>query len=126
MKEILITIIPPVVSALVTFMLTRRKYVTDVNKAKVEVETNEIDNVEKAARIWRELSENITARLTADIEQLRTENQSTREKLTDLSRENNSLRMQMAALEKELRATKKENEKLTVQLRTFNEHFTKG
>lgn len=124
--ENLLIAIPPILSAVITFLLTRRKYVTEVKKADVEVEANEIDNIDKAARIWRELSENITARLTADIEQLRSENQRTREKLTALSRENASLRFQMSALEKELRATKSENEKLTEQLRTFNQHFRQG
>lgn len=126
MKEILIATVPSIISAFVTFMLTKRKYITELKKVDVEVEANEIDNIDKAARIWRELSENITARLTADIEQLRTENQRTREKLTALSRENTSLRHQMVSLEKELRATKTENEKLTEQLRTFNEHFSRS
>ena len=96
---------------------------TEVKKAVVEVETNEIDNIEKAARIWRELSEDVTARLKEDIDQLRRENWQTREKMNVITRENNALRTQMASLQKELRATKIENEKLTEQLRQFNMNF---
>lgn len=123
MKEILIASIPSIISAFITFFFTRRKYQAEVQKANVETDTNEIDNIEKAARIWRQLSEDITARLTSDINQLRTENQRTREKLNALTRENNALRSQMASLQKELRSTKIENEKLTEQLRQFNQHF---
>ncbi len=123
MKDILISVFPPFVSALITFFLTRRKYMAEVKKAGVEVETNEIDNIEKAARIWRELSEDITARLKEDIDQLRRENKSTRERMNIITRENNALRAQMASLQKELRATKIENEKLTEQLRQFNLNF---
>ncbi len=123
MKEILTSVIPPIFSAIITFFLTRRKYMAEVRKASVEVETNEIDNIEKAARIWRELSEDITARLKEDIDQLRRENRSTRERMNVITRENNALRAQMASLQKELRATKIENEKLTEQLRQFNLNF---
>lgn len=123
MIDIIIATVPSLISALVTFFLTRRKYITELKKETVQLEANEIDNVDKAARIWRQLSEDITARLTADIQQLRTENERTREKLNNLSKENNALRQQMVALEKELKSTKLENEKLTEQLRQFNEHF---
>ncbi len=123
MKEILTTAIPTILTGLITFLFTRRKYMAEVKKAGVEVETNEIDNIEKAARIWRELSEDITLRLTEDIEQLRRENRSTREKMNSITRENNALRAQMASLQKELRSTKIENEKLTEQLRQFNLNF---
>ena len=123
MKELLIATIPSILSALITFFLTRRKFMAEVKKATVETDANEIDNIEKAARIWRQLSEDITARLTADIDQLRKENESTREKLNALTRENNALRSQMASLQKELRASQVENEKLMGQLKEFNEHF---
>lgn len=123
MKEIITAAIPSILSALITFVLTRRKYLAEVQKATVETDASEIDNIDKAARIWRQLSEDITARLTTDISELRTENQRTREKLNALTRENNALRSQMASLQKELRASKIENEKLTEQLKEFNAHF---
>lgn len=125
MKEILITTIPTIITAVLTFILTRRKYVAELQKERVETESTEIDNVEKAARIWRELSEGVTSRLNADIQQLRKENRQTREKIQILSRENNALRIQMYSLQKELQHTKIENEKLTEQLRAFNLKFSK-
>lgn len=123
MKEIITAAIPTIISAVITFLLTRRKYLAEVRKTVVEVDTNEIDNLDKAAKIWRELSEEIKTRLSEDIEDLRYENLKIRDKLNILSRENSSLRNQMASLQKELQLTKIENEKLIEQLRQFNDHF---
>ena len=97
---------------MLTFFFTRRKYQTEVKKAALEADSSEIDNVDKAIRIWRQLSEDIKTRLTQDIEELRLENLRTRERINVLSRENHALRTQMANLEKELNCTKAENAKL--------------
>jgi len=121
--NLILTTLPTIIISLLTFVLTRRKYLKEVEKAGAEIDANEIDNVEKAARIWRQLSEDITARLTADIASLRTENEKTREKLNALTRENNVLRSQMASLQKELRLSNTENEKLLRQLKVLSDHL---
>ena len=125
MNDLLITTIPTILTAIITFLLTRRKYVAEVEKEQVTTEATEIDNVEKATKIWRELSEGVTTRLNADIQQLRRENRHTREKIQMLTRENNALRMQMYTLQRELHLAKIENEKLMEQLRAFNMKFNK-
>lgn len=112
MTELLTSTLSAAITALVTFIFTRRKYLTDVKKVDAEVDSSEIDNVDKAIRIWRQLSEDIKVRLTQDIEELRQENLKTREKLNLLTRENHALRHQMTNLEKELNLAKIENEKL--------------
>lgn len=112
MTELITSAISTVITALITFIFTRRKYLTEVKKADKEIDSSEIDNVEKAIRIWRQLSEDIKIRLTQDIEELRQENLKTRDKLNTLTRENHALRHQMTNLEKELNLAKVENEKL--------------
>ena len=121
--NILLTIIPTILSGVLAYIFARKKYLAEVSKANAEAEANEIENVDKVAKIWRQLSEDIAARLTGDIEQLRQENKSIRDRLTLITRENNALSAQMASLQKELKATKIENEKLTRQLRTINQHL---
>lgn len=123
MKELLTAGIPAIIMSVITFFLTRRKYDMEVKKAGAEADSTEIENLDRATKIWRELSEEVTLRLTSDIEQLRTENRQTRDKLNALTRENNALQAQMASLQKELVASKVENEKLMEQLRQFNQHF---
>jgi len=123
MKEILTAGLPAIITLVLTYFFTRRKYAVEVKKANLEADTTEIDNLDRATKIWRELSEGVTKRLTSDIDQLREENRHTREKLNALTRENNALQAQMASLQKELVATKVENEKLMEQLRQFNQHF---
>lgn len=112
MNELITSTLSAALTAMITFFLTRRKYLTEVRKVDKEADSSEIDNVEKAIRIWRQLSEDIKTRLTQDIEELRQENLRTREKLNLLTRENHALRGQMANLEKELHLAKLENEKL--------------
>ena len=112
MTELITSSITALISVAATFFLTRRKYLSEVRKTDSEVDSSEIDNVDKAIKIWRQLSEDIKERLTADIEELRLENIRTREKLNILIRENHALRTQMTNLEKELGLAKIENEKL--------------
>ncbi len=112
MTELITSTLSAALTAVVTFFLTRKKYLAEIKKADTEVDSSEIDNVDKAIKIWRQLSEDIKERLTQDIEELRLENIRTREKLNILMRENITLRTQMTNLEKALNAAKAENEKL--------------
>ncbi len=120
MTELITSSITALLSAVATFILTRKKYIAEIKKADTEVDSSEIDNVDKAIKIWRQLSEDIKERLTQDIEELRMENIRTREKLNILIRENHALRSQMTNLEKELNLTKLENEKLHQIVESLN------
>lgn len=123
MNEIITASIPTVVTALLTYLVTRRKYLVDVKKARAEAKGNEIDNVEKAVKIWRGLTEDIKMHLGRDIEELRKENAVMKEKLNLIIRENEQLREQMSVLEKKLLLAKQENDKLSTQLYQFRKNF---
>jgi len=123
MNEIITASIPTAVTALITYFLTRRKYLVDVKKAKAEAKGNEIDNVEKAVKIWRELTEDLKVHFKTDISDLRTDNKLMHSQLEQVLKENNSLRQQMASLEKELKESKNENIKLSEQLKQFNQNY---
>lgn len=122
MNELIYTLLPAL-TGIITFLLTRRKYSEEVAKAKAEARGQEIDNTQKAIAIWRQLTEDLKARLEADIAALRAENTSMKEQLGKVLHENNSMNAQMASLEKELRETKLENKKLTEQLKQFNRNY---
>jgi len=123
MNEIMMTSIPTAITAIITYFLTRRKYLVDVKKAKAEAKGNEIDNVEKAVKIWRELTEDLKVHFKTDISDLRTDNKLMHSQLEQVLKENNSLRQQMASLEKELKESKNENIKLSEQLKQFNQNY---
>ena len=123
MNEIMMTSIPTAITAIITYFLTRRKYLVDVKKAKAEAKGNEIDNVEKAVKIWRELTEDLKVHFKTDISDLRADNKLMHSQLEQVLKENNSLRQQMASLEKELKESKNENIKLSEQLKQFNQNY---
>lgn len=98
------------------FLLTRKKY-------KVEVKGTELDQVEKAATIWRTLSEELEKRFKEDIRELRQENEAVQNRLTSILEENNKLKEQMYSLEKQLREAKCQNTKLLEELKKFNKNY---
>lgn len=98
------------------FLLTRKKY-------KVEVKGTELDQVEKAATIWRTLSEELEKRFKEDIRELRQENETVQNRLTSILEENNKLKEQMYSLEKQLREAKSQNTKLLEELKKFNKNY---
>ncbi len=73
MNELLLVAVGSVFSSLITWFFTRRKQ-------KAEVSATEVDNVEKAAAIWRESAEY----LKKELEQIRTENSLLREEMKKL------------------------------------------
>ena len=119
----MMTSIPTAITAIITYFLTRRKYLVDVKKAKAEAKGNEIDNVEKAVKIWKELTEDLKVHFKTDISDLRADNKLMHSQLEQVLKENNSLRQQMASLEKELKESKNENIKLSEQLKQFNKNY---
>ncbi len=88
MQTILTTTFTTLLTSLITYYLTRRKYLANV-------QGTEIDNVEKAVAIWRRMSEDLRTQRAADIETLRTE-------ITTLQTENEALRAEITTLRTEL------------------------
>ncbi len=96
------------VPASVTWFLARRK-----NNA--DAKSSELDNVEKAIKVWRELSEGMERRFTHEIEELRKENCDLQQQVSLVMKENEELKLQMNGLESE-------NKKLISQLKIFNKN----
>ncbi|MCO5258675.1 MAG: hypothetical protein M9916_00850 [Crocinitomicaceae bacterium] len=57
LETIIINILSPILASGFTWMLARRKF-------KQEVKQNELENIEKAITIWREVSENLEIKLS--------------------------------------------------------------
>lgn len=137
MNDLLLVTLPAAITSVITYLLTRKKNLADVNKINAEVEANEIDNVERVAKIWRQLSEDLKEKLSSEIEVLRTENTSMKTELltvqqqfTQVISENSELKMQMNSLEKELKSSKcqiklltDQNKGLLIELKKFNKNY---
>ncbi|KAF5060794.1 hypothetical protein SDC9_23461 [bioreactor metagenome] len=116
MNEFLLVSLPSAFTAIITWLLSRRKY-------KAETTTNELDNVEKAAKIWRELSEDLEKRLKDEIRELREENSTIQDRFNTVLQENKALKEQMSSLEKQLKEARSENRKLLDELKKFNKNY---
>ncbi len=82
------------VSSLLTWIFARRKNIAEALQSEAEAQKSELDVVEKAIRIWREMSEELRSELKAStlvIEGLRA-------KVEELAVENQSLRLEVAKL----------------------------
>jgi len=154
MNDLLLITIPAAVTSIITYVLTRKSNIAEVDKINAEVQTTEIDQVEKVARIWRDLSEDLRKRFMAEIEDLRSINQTMKEKLNKVQEENvqmrkdfevvqkeneerkiqfdkvisenSDLKKQMASLEKQLRDSKSENAKLFTEVKKSNKNYAEG
>lgn len=97
MNDILIAVIPASISAVLTYILTRKKYNAEVN-------TTELDNVEKSLGIYRKMVEELGQRVDAlqkqldgyvsENENLRRENKALRGRVEQMGREINKLKAQ--------------------------------
>lgn len=127
MDEFLNYLLPSIGSgALMTFVthfITKKKYTQEVNLARAEAQGKELDNVEKAAKIWRELSEQMK-------ENFDTEIKSFHKTVDDLNAQVESLNVQVESLKKELIATKEalrqsdiKNSELSKQLKLYNQNL---
>jgi len=106
--NLIIMILGPLISAVVTYLFARRKNTADA-------ETSELDNVNKVATIWRTLATDLEERFTREIGELRKDNEQLKEQVEKMSGENVDLRRKMKLLDNE-------NKKLIEQLTIFNEN----
>ncbi len=107
MKDIFL-VLGPILAVTVTWVLKRRK-------TNAEAESLELDNVEKMARIWRNLSGEMEQRFSREIDSLKTENEALQNKINQVMQENRTLKKQMIGLERE-------NKILLEQLKIFNKN----
>jgi len=108
MNETLSLIVVSAITGTITFWATRRK-----NNA--DAETSELDNVSKAIKIWRELSEDMEKRFKEEVDELKKENCNLQQRVSIVMKENEELKIQMKQLESE-------NKKLINQLKIFNKN----
>lgn len=87
--DIVINIVAPILSAIVSWFLARGKYQT-------EVQTSEIENIDKAIQIWRKTAEDLNVEVIA----LRNES-------AELRRESAELRQEVQELRNELKKYQK-------------------
>lgn len=76
MTEVIITIASSFVTALVTWIFARRKNNADARKVEAEAKQGELDVIEDAIKIWREIAEDLkkeVKRLSDDNKQLKSE-----------------------------------------------------
>jgi hypothetical protein len=111
MTDTLAVLIAAGVTSITTWYFTRRK-----NNAVAE--SSELDNIDKAIKIWRELSEAMESRFKAEIEVLRKENCDLQLKVSEMVKKNEEMKTRVKALENE-------NKKLIGQLKIYNKHNPK-
>lgn len=107
MKDIALVVVP-IIAVVVTLVFKHRK-------TNAEAESLELDNVEKMARIWRNLSGEMEQRFSREIDALRNENEALQNKINQVMQENRTLKKQMVGLERE-------NKILLEQLTIFNKN----
>ncbi|MFZ4705471.1 MAG: hypothetical protein ACOYMF_05630 [Bacteroidales bacterium] len=108
MNETLLLIFFSTVTGTVTWYSARRKNNADADHS-------ELDNVSKAIKIWRELSEDMEKRFKEEVDELKKENCALQHQVTIVMKENEELKIQMNTLEGE-------NRKLICQLKIFNKN----
>lgn len=104
--EVLLVVIPSAVTSVITWIFSRRKY-------RAESAANELDNVQKAQAIYRD----IIMDLKKELEELR-------EKINVVVAENEALGMRMDELRKELACTRADNKRLIGELKKYNAKIT--
>lgn len=116
LSDLLLIIIPSFLTAVTTWILSRRKYIA-------QTQSNELDNMEKAVKIWRDLSLDLEQRLKVEIRELRDANAEIQLRFDTVLAENEALKLQMSALEKQLKEARAENQKLLEELMRFNNNY---
>jgi TolA-binding protein len=111
MTETIAVLIGAGATSITTWYFARRK-----NNALAE--SSELDNIDKAIKIWRELSQSMETRFKAEIEELRKENCDLQTKVSEMIKKNEEMKTRVKALENE-------NKKLIGQLKIYNSHNPK-
>lgn len=111
---VITSVITSVVAALVTWFFARRKNRAEASKYQAEADSNELDNVEKAIKIWRESADN----MAKHNEELRQKMDKVVEQNENLAEQNNNLIEVNKRLEKKLTQLERDYKNL---LKNYNE-----
>lgn len=101
MENLIIPVVTSIVSAFVAWFFTRRK-------KEAEAESAELDNVEKATGIWRQMAQDMTEK----VNELYANQQVILLEQQKLIRENSSLKSEIVKLEMKVNSLTRENKKL--------------
>lgn len=122
MRELLLTTIPAAVLSVLTFFFARKEYKAKIRQQNAAAKSTELDNVEDAIKIYKELSEDLRKEFALKFEYLKSDYQEITEKLKtvetqyhEVLQENKTLHDQMQSLEKELKASRMQIKTLTDQ-----------
>lgn len=95
-------VLSPAIAGFIAWFFTRKKY-------KTEVDSGELDNVDKALKIYREAIKDLElwkGELLAKMVDIEKENTELRQQLKESHRDNNKLRQRIYVLEKDLEILK--------------------
>lgn len=133
MRELLLTTIPAAVLSALTFLFARKEYKAKIKQQNAQAETLEIDNIDKVAKIWRQLSEDLQREFTIKLESLKKDYNETKEELSIVKQqyaivlqENKGLHDQMQSLERELKASRTQIKTLTDQNKSLLQELRKS
>jgi len=113
--EIITAAIVGLITALVTIYFSRKKDRAEIGKVVAETEKTELDTVEQATRIWRELSNG----LRDELKELRKEYINVGVKYNTLNHQYEKLQGEHNALQKSFNLLKKENTELKEKLNSL-------
>ncbi len=140
MRDLLLITIPTTVASFLAFLFARKEYKVKIKQTHAQAETTEIDNVDRVAKIWRELSEDLRKELSAKIEYLKEENSKNIEEWNTaieqnkeimlenkiIKEQNESIKVQMSSLEKQLNASALQIKTLTDQNKSLLQELRKS
>lgn len=87
MIEVAISLASNIITASVTWLLARRKNIADARKAEAEAKASELDVIEDAIKIWRDIAED----LKKEVQRLSDDNKALNYKVGKLMLINNKI-----------------------------------
>lgn len=133
MRELLLTTIPAAVLSVLTFLFARKEYKVKIRQQNAEAKRTELDTVEDAITIYRELSADLRKEFALKFEYLKSDYQEIAEKLKTVEKqyyevlqENKNMNEQMQSLERELKASRCQIKTLTDQNKSLLQELRKS
>jgi len=108
MLDLIISYLPKIIGGITLllsggFLMKKRMEKAAARTQEAEAQGSELDNVEKAVQIWRQLSED----LKKEISEIKKLNESLEEKMSEVLRENRDLKKTISNLKREITELKK-------------------
>lgn len=115
------------IMTVITHFLTKKKYVQEVKLSQAEAQGKELDNIDKAAEIWRKLNEHLKDEFNQEVDRL---NKRYDQTVADLNKSMAELKNELAETKKQLKETLErlkqsdiKNAELTKQLKLYNQNL---